>query len=320
VTLPRSESSTYDFLILTCFCRILFPYPESAAFQQDVPAMKSPLRSKWASVFKCYCRVRLPPGQSGGDAVRTAGVILSPPDARCLVSIVIPVKDEAPNIEPLAAEINGAMASQAYPWEVLWVDDGSRDQTLSLILELERKDPRHRHLSFTANCGQSAALVAGFRESQGDVIATLDGDGQNDPQDLPRLIALLLGGEADMVNGYRERRRDGIGRKLASAVGNGFRTLMTGRSVRDVGCSTRVLRRECVSNLPLFKGLHRFLPTIISWRGFRLMEVPVNHRPRARGTTKYGIHNRLWVGLYDLFGVMWLRKRALHYVIRERSE
>jgi dolichol-phosphate mannosyltransferase len=237
----------------------------------------------------------------------------------CLVSIVIPVKDEAPNIESLAGEINGAMASQQYPWEVLWVDDGSGDQTLALIRELEKRDPRHRHISFSANCGQSAALVAGFHESRGELIATLDGDGQNDPKDLPRLISLLQGGAADMVNGYRAKRRDGLRRKVASAVGNGLRTLMTGKSVRDVGCSIRVFRRECISNLPLFKGLHRFLPTIVSWRGFRLTEVPVNHRPRARGTTKYGIYNRLWVGLYDLFGVMWLRKRALHYHIRERS-
>ena len=242
------------------------------------------------------------------------------PDARCLVSIVIPVKDEGPNIEGLAGEINTAMAPQEYPWEVLWVDDGSSDQTLALLIELEKKDRRHRYISFSANSGQSAALIAGFHECRGNLIATLDGDGQNDPRDLPRLISLLRGGEADMVNGYRARRRDGIRRKVASAIGNGLRTMMTGKSVRDVGCSIRVFKRECVSNLPLFKGLHRFLPTIVSWRGFRLTEVPVNHRPRMRGTTKYGIRNRMWVGLYDLFGVMWLRKRALHYQIRDKSE
>jgi dolichol-phosphate mannosyltransferase len=129
-----------------------------------------------------------------------------------------------------------------------------------------------------------------------------------------------LRGQADMVNGYRERRKDGIRRKLASAVGNMFRTIVTGKSVRDVGCSTRVFRRECITNLPFFKGLHRFLPTIISWKGFRLIEVAVNHRPRTQGVTKYGINNRLWVGIWDLFGVMWLRRRMLHYVILERSE
>lgn len=247
-------------------------------------------------------------------------MILDNSKDRCVVSIVIPVKDEAPNIPTLAGEISDAMASQRYSWEVLWVDDGSRDQTLSCLRDLGKRDPRHRHISFNANYGQSAALVAGFLESRGEVIATLDGDGQNDPHDLPRMISLILRGEADMVNGYRQRRKDGTRRKLASVVANGFRTIVTGRSVRDVGCSTRAFRRRCAVNLPLFKGLHRFLPTVISWGGFRLVEVSVNHRPRTRGMTKYGIRNRLWVGIYDLFGVMWLRRRSIRYSILERSE
>lgn len=235
------------------------------------------------------------------------------------LSIVIPVNDEGPNISPLAIEINEAMSLQPVPWETVWVDDGSTDETLDILRELNRKDDRHRYVSFCRKSGQSAALVAGFTESRGNLIATLDGDGQNDPRDLPKILHLLLEGEADMVNGYRVRRKDKFMRRIASRLANGFRNLTTGKNVRDVGCSTKIFRKECVANLPLFKGLHRFLPTLVAMRGFRIMESPVNHRPRLRGATKYGIHNRLWVGLYDIFGVMWLRRRRPQYVVLERS-
>ena len=236
------------------------------------------------------------------------------------LSIIIPVKDEGLNISDLAAEINETMSLQPVPWEVMWVDDGSTDETLDILRELNGKDARHRYLSFQSNSGQSAALMAGLSESRGNLIATLDGDGQNDPKDLPKILSLLLAGEADMVNGYRARRKDKFVRKLSSWLANGFRNLTTGKSVRDVGCSTRVFKKGCAVGLPLFKGLHRFLPTLVAMRGFRIIEVPVNHRPRLRGATKYGIHNRLWAGLYDVFGVMWLKRRGLQYIIRERSE
>lgn len=236
------------------------------------------------------------------------------------LSIIIPVKDEGPNISTLAEEINETMSLQSLPWEVVWVDDGSTDETLNALRELNRKDARHRYISFRKNAGQSAALVAGFAESAGNLIATLDGDGQNDPGDLPKILSHLLAGEGDMVNGYRIRRQDKLVRRVVSRIANGFRNMTTGKSVRDVGCSTRVFRRECAANLPLFKGLHRFFPTLVAMRGFRIIEAPVNHRPRLRGVTKYGIHNRLWVGLYDIFGVMWLRRRGLQYVIEERSK
>lgn len=235
------------------------------------------------------------------------------------ISIVIPVKNESENIIPLAAEISAVMDRQPLRWECIWVDDGSKDRTLAVIRELAGADARHRYVSFEQNAGQSAALWAGFSEAGGEMIATIDGDGQNDPSDIPKLIQLVESGTADMVNGYRLRRKDGPVRRLASLVANGFRNLMTGRTVRDVGCSTRVLRRECVRSLPLFSGMHRFLPTLVAMRGFRLAEVPVNHRPRVRGRSKYGINNRLWVGLIDTFGVLWLRKRALGYQIKEKS-
>ncbi len=235
------------------------------------------------------------------------------------ISIVIPVRNESGNIIPLAAEITAVMDSHPLRWECVWVDDGSRDETLAALRELSKADLRHRYLSFEQNAGQSAALWAGFSEAAGGIIATIDGDGQNDPADIPKLIGMLESGAADMVNGYRLRRKDGPVRRLASFIANSFRNLTTGRTVRDVGCSTRVLRRECMISLPLFNGMHRFLPTLVAMRGFRLSEVPVNHRPRVRGRSKYSINNRLWVGLLDTFGVMWLRKRALGYEVKERS-
>jgi len=236
------------------------------------------------------------------------------------VSIIVPVKDEAENIEELAREINQAMASRPWAWECLWIDDGSVDGSLERIKQLAADDARHRYLAFAVNTGQSAALWAGFRESRGGILATLDGDGQNDPADLPELIDSLKSSKSDMVNGYRQRRQDSVVRRLASKIANGFRILLTGRSVRDVGCSTRVFRRECADRLPLFAGMHRFLPTLIAIHGYRLLEMPVHHRPRQRGRTKYTINNRLWVGLADTFGVLWLRKRAACFKIKETSE
>lgn len=234
------------------------------------------------------------------------------------VSVIIPVKNEAGNIPQLAAEIDAVMNQLDWEWECLWIDDGSTDESLSALESVVQENPHHRCLSFAQNAGQSAALWAGFRESGGRFLITLDGDGQNDPADIPRLMTALLRDSADMVNGYRKRRKDNWVRKLSSKVANGFRNLTTGNTVRDTGCSTRALRRECVEHLPNFKGMHRFLPTLVRMGGFRITEVPVNHRPRAHGKTKYSINNRLWVGLYDIFGVMWLQQRAFRYEIRRR--
>lgn len=236
------------------------------------------------------------------------------------VSVVIPVKDEAENIGPLFQELKTVLDVQSWSWEVIWIDDGSEDQSLSLIEELSKKDPRHRYLSFEKNAGQSAALWAGFQASRGRVITTLDGDAQNDPADIPRFVEMVLDDRADMVNGYRAKRRDNQIRKVASRIANGFRNWTTGRTVRDVGCSTRAFKRECVNNLPLYKGMHRFLPTLVAMQGFRLAEIPANHRPRLKGKTKYTINNRLWVGLWDSFGVMWLQKRGFEYRIAKQSD
>ena len=234
-------------------------------------------------------------------------------------SIVIPVKDECKQIPVLADEIDLAMKGFSGVWEVLWVDDGSSDGSLAELDRLYDERPPHRYISLETNVGQSAALHAGFGHAQGSIIATLDGDGQNDPADLVKMIAIIEKGQADMVNGYREKRQDSPYRLVASRIANFARNIMTGRTVRDVGCSTRVFRRECVKDLPTFKGMHRFLPTLVSLKGYSLAEVPVNHRPRLSGQTKYTINNRLWIGLVDLFGVLWFRKRHFHYRVAKKS-
>ncbi|MEJ5349515.1 MAG: glycosyltransferase family 2 protein [Desulfosoma sp.] len=240
------------------------------------------------------------------------------------LSIVIPVYNEAENVLHLADELEESLKPSAILWECLWVDDGSTDGTWDKLLVVAGRSSGsffHRLYALERNAGQSAALWTGFQRCQGQIIATLDGDGQNDPRDIPRLVSLLLEGGYDMVQGYRAVRRDSLKRRVASRIANTFRNLITGKSVRDVGCSTRVFRRECVPYLPPFKGLHRFLPTLIMYHGFRIAEAPVNHRPRRRGTTKYGIFDRLWVGLLDLFGVSWLRLRGFRcHVVRTFPE
>ncbi|MBI3986936.1 MAG: glycosyltransferase family 2 protein [Lentisphaerae bacterium] len=233
------------------------------------------------------------------------------------VSVVIPVKDEAPNIERLAAELTRALQPCPWSWECVWVDDGSTDETPAHLRRCSASDPRQRYLVLTRNEGQSAALWAGFQAARGRILATLDGDGQNDPADLPRLVDMILNGQADMVNGFRVRRKDSGLRKTASRLANAFRNGLTGRTVRDVGCSTRAFRRECVACVPLFKGMHRFFPTLVSWQGFRLAEMPVHHRPRVKGVSKYSILNRLWIGLADTFGVCWLGRRVLRYRVKQ---
>lgn len=228
------------------------------------------------------------------------------------ISIVIPVKDEEENVQTLANEINRAMSRLAAPWECVWVDDGSTDGTAEKLQELQNTDPRHRFVALSKNYGQSAALFAGFRSARGTIIATLDGDGQNDPADIPILIDIFQNNNVDMVNGVRRKRHDSFVRKISSRIANSFRDWVTGDKVTDVGCSVRVFRAKCVEHIPLFKGMHRFFPTLVKIAGFtRIMEHPVNHRPRSKGVTKYGIQNRLWVGLADLGAVKWMQRRLV---------
>ncbi len=236
------------------------------------------------------------------------------------LSVIVPIKDEEDSILILASEIEQVFEPSPLEWECLWIDDGSADCSLEVLKNLCACNPYHRYIELDRNYGQSASLAVGFRNGRGRVIATLDGDLQNDPNDIPKLLRVLENQDVHMVNGIRTTRRDTVMRKLSSRIGNGFRNWMTGESVTDVGCSLRVFYRECTDNLPLFRGMHRFLPTLIRVRGYRICEIPVAHRERSYGQTKYGIGNRLWVGLGDTLFVLWFQKRRVEPAIRSQLD
>ena len=226
------------------------------------------------------------------------------------LSVVVPVRNEELNVVALAREIDAALA--ALPaWECIWVDDASTDRTRDRLRELCREGSRHRWLAFPEHRGQTAALLAGWRAARMEFVGSLDGDRQNDPADLPRLLAAAIDDELDMVNGVRARRHDDWVRRVASRIANGFRNAVTGDRVTDVGCSIRVLRRRYVAVLPALRNMHRFLPTLVRIWGGRIGERPVSHRARVAGRTKYGIHDRLWVGIADTLGVRWMTRRAV---------
>ena len=235
-------------------------------------------------------------------------------DARPDISVVIPAYDEVENLPPLLAELRAALEACGRSWELLLVDDGSRDGTGEAMEAEAARDPRVRALRLARNAGQSAALAAGLAAVRGAVVVTLDADLQNDPADLPRLLAALEG--ADVVSGVRTERQDGWLRRVSSRLANGVRRAVLGDPVTDIGCSFKAYRREALEGLPMFVGVHRFLPALCVFRGARYAEVPLHHRPRRHGVSKYGVGNRLWRGLADLAGVAWLKRRLVRYRLR----
>lgn len=223
------------------------------------------------------------------------------------LSLVVPVYNEEENLAPLVREIAAALEPAGRTYELLLVDDGSTDGGPAAMAALARADARIRVIRLRKNSGQSAALDAGFRFARGRIVVTLDADLQNDPADIPRMLAELS--RADVVCGIRANRRDTWVRRVSSKVANRVRNRLTHEHVTDVGCTLRVCRRELLHDLPMFTGLHRFLPTLLKMQGGRVVEIPVNHRPRLHGVAKYGIGNRLWRALADLFAVRWMQKR-----------
>jgi dolichol-phosphate mannosyltransferase len=234
------------------------------------------------------------------------------------ISLVIPVYNEEENLPVLHGEILWAMEGAGRSWEVLYVDDGSTDTSPAILSGLAREDPRVRVIRQRRNSGQSAALDAGFRHARGGIVVTLDADLQNDPADIPRLLERI--GEYDVVSGVRTRRQDSWVRKVSSRVANRIRNRVTRESVTDVGCTLRAARIEYLRRIPVFNGMHRFLPTLLRMAGARVTEVPVNHRPRLHGVPKYNIRNRIWRALLDLFGVRWLQSRWIDRQISEEIE
>jgi glycosyltransferase involved in cell wall biosynthesis len=227
------------------------------------------------------------------------------------LSIVVPVHDEQESLDALHDELDAALRGFGERVEILLVDDGSRDGSLSRMRELAKRDPRVRVIALDGHHGQTAAFAAGFACVRGDVTVTLDADLQNDPADIPLLLAAL--DDADVVSGVREERRDGIVRRISSRIANGFRNFVTGESVTDVGCSLRAIRTDYLRRVKLFQGMHRFLPTLLRLEGARIREIPVSHRPRLRGRSKYGIRNRLFAGIADVFAVRWMKSRTLRH-------
>jgi dolichol-phosphate mannosyltransferase len=220
------------------------------------------------------------------------------------LSIVIPIHDEEGAIPGLAEELARVMDSAGLRWEAIWVDDGSKDQSLAC---LQRLPPPHRHLSLDGNHGQAAAFRAGGEAARAPWLATLDGDGQNDPADLVRLLSLAKERGVDYVSGIRTPRRDHLLRRLSSRIANRIRNWATGIKVQDSGCSSRVLRRELFLRFPFFSNNFYYFPVFTVLFEGTFIEVPVNHRPRHAGKAHYGISNRLWSGIMDLIGVCWLQ-------------
>ena len=236
-----------------------------------------------------------------------------PPPMAPLLSVVVPVKNEAPNIAPLIAEIRAALTGIAF--EIVYVDDGSTDATPAALAQAAAQAPL-THRRHRASCGQSAAILTGVRAATATWIATLDGDGQNDPADIP---ALLARAEAEpglvLIAGHRTHRKDSAVKRLSSRFANRVRAAALRDATPDTGCGLKLFRRDAFLELPAFDHMHRFLPALFIRAGGRVISVPVNHRPRTRGTSNYGTLDRALVGIVDLLGVAWLQRRGSRPVV-----
>ncbi len=243
-------------------------------------------------------------------------------DQHSMLSIVIPFYNEEESIERVCDEVHKVVScQQGLQWELVMVDDGSNDKTPQIMDGLVQRYENFRAVHISPNSGQSAALQAGFDAVKGDLITTMDGDGQNDPCDIPLLLRALKESGKDMICGIRRKRADNMIRRLSGRIANSIRSSVLKDNITDVGCSMRIFRRECLKRIRFFKNAHRFFPALFIMAGYTVAEIPVNHRLRAHGTSKYGggINSRLWVGLVDLAGVFWLGKRSLLYTVREKS-
>jgi glycosyltransferase involved in cell wall biosynthesis len=228
------------------------------------------------------------------------------------ISVVVPLFNEEESVPILQSELRAALSG--FDHEIVFVDDGSVDRTVEQI----ETAPNIRVIRFEKNIGQSAAIYVGLQATRGATAVLIDGDLQNDPADIPRLLAEIARG-ADVVCGYRVKRKDTVLKRLTSRIANAVRSRFTKDGVRDTGCTLKAMRRECVSTLVPFKGMHRFIPALIKGAGYRLVEIPVNHRPRRFGRSKYGLGNRALHATIDMFGVRWLLARRLNYKIREQT-
>lgn len=237
------------------------------------------------------------------------------------ISVVVPIKDERDNIPPLTSQLLKFLGNREEthhaPFEILYVDDGSTDGSRALLDNLSRQHQEVQVLHFDKNYGQTAAFDAGFRQARGALIVTLDGDLQYDPSDIAKLLPFV--GQYDLVCGRRQERHDHIVRRLSSRLANRVRNMVIHDGILDTGCSLKLFRREVIERIHLFTGMHRFFPALAQMYGFSVTEIPVRHFSRAHGQSKYGIGNRLFSSLYDLFAVRWMQNRCLKYTVENRQ-
>ncbi len=232
------------------------------------------------------------------------------------ISVVVPVYNEEGNLPILIPKLAEVLRGLGRPYEMIFVDDGSSDESRKILREMTVQYPSLRILRFRVNRGLSAALLAGIREARGGIIVTLDSDLQNDPADIPRLVGHL--DRYDMATGWRQQRRDTWLKRISSKIGNGVRNLLSGENIQDSACTFRAFKRDCIAEIPVFDGMHRFLSTLVKMEGCRVTEVPVSHHPRRFGKSKYNIRNRILKSSVDLLAVRWMKSRAMRWEIEER--
>ncbi|CCH48061.1 glycosyltransferase family 2 protein [Pseudodesulfovibrio piezophilus] len=233
-------------------------------------------------------------------------------------SVVLPVFNEQDNIKALFNELKQAVDITGRQWEAVFVDDCSTDDSLSIIRSLADQHDEIRYVAFAENCGQSAAFCAGFDAAESDIVVTMDADLQNDPADIPNMLA-LFGDGCEMVIGWRVKRKDTFIKRISSRIANAIRDAIVDDGVKDTGCSLKIMRRDMLLKLPRFKNMHRYFPILMKMQGARIKEVKVNHRERGAGVSKYGTLDRAMAGIYDLIGVGWLIKRHIGYSVKEEK-
>jgi len=229
---------------------------------------------------------------------------------------VVPVFNEEENLPTLIPQIAEVLRPLGKTYEMIFVDDGSTDRSRQLLKEMVSQYSQIRVLGFKRNCGETAAGAAGLKEARGEIVITIDADLQNDPRDIPTMLEYL--NDYDMVTGWRQEREDSWVKRITSRIANRVRNQLSGETIRDSGCTFRAYKRGCLQNIKLYKGMHRFMPTLVKMEGFRVIEIPIAHHPRKFGVSKYTTWNRMWRAFVDLLAVKWMKSRHIHYEIEER--
>jgi glycosyltransferase involved in cell wall biosynthesis len=232
------------------------------------------------------------------------------------ISIVVPVYNEEKNLPILIPNLVEVLGPLGRSYEMIFVDDGSTDGSRKILKAMVSQYPQVRLLGFKKNCGETAAIAGGLKEAKGKVLITLDADLQNDPKDIPGFLEYLK--EYDMVTGWRQKRHDPWIKRITSKIANGIRNKLSGETIRDSACTFKAYKRECLQNLKLYKGMHRFMPTLVKLEGFRVIEIPIAHHPRRFGVSKYATWNRMGRTFVDLLAVKWMKNRHIRYEIEER--